>query len=292
MQNQHIVLRVIKLKKSATMSNFGKTIHKLRTTRKMTQQELAQDLFDRSTISKIENAELSTTYENELKLIERLGLNPNEFEYISNGYHISTKNQLLHRFLNLDGSIDQDEIKNLLEDCLWVKNDNDIKRIAIILKSLLLVDKPKGYTHAQELVQPIWFDSLSDLQVFTVTDITILNSILFAFDYRTANEIIAKIIANIDNHYPFMKTLKTNTLINQAIIQMTHHKFKLAVTTLNSLKPLLKSLRQYDKLLVVNARIAICQKHKLEALEQISLLEKIGADNLARHLKQEIEEFF
>ena len=189
----------------------------------------------------------------------------------------------MHRFLNLDGSIDQDEIKNLLEDCLWVKNDNDIKRIAIILKSLLLIDKPKGYTHAQELVQPIWFDSLSDLQVYTVTDITILNSILFAFDYRTANEIIAKIIINIDSHYPFMKTLKTNTLINQAIIQMTHHKFKLAVTTLNSLKPLLKSLRQYDKLLVVNARIAICQKHKLEALEQISLLEKIGADNLARH---------
>jgi len=46
------------------MSNFGKTIHNLRTRRKMTQQELAQNLFDRSTISKIENNELSTTYEN------------------------------------------------------------------------------------------------------------------------------------------------------------------------------------------------------------------------------------
>lgn len=35
------------------MSNFGKTIHNLRTRRKMTQQELAQDLFDRSTILKL-----------------------------------------------------------------------------------------------------------------------------------------------------------------------------------------------------------------------------------------------
>ena len=273
------------------MSNFGKTIHSLRTTRKMTQQDLAQDLFDRSTISKIENTELSTTYENELKLIKRLGLTPNEFEYISNSYHISTKSQLLHRFLNLDGSIDKDKINSLLQDCLLVKNDDDIKRITIILKALLLVDKPKGFTHAQELVQPIWLNSLRNIEIFTVTDITILNSILFAFDYQTANEIITKIIANIDNHYPFMRTLKTNTLINQAIIQMTHHKFKLAVTTLNSLKPLLKSLRQYDKLLVVNARIAICQKHKLEALEQISLLEKIGAQNLAESLKQEVEDF-
>lgn len=269
------------------MSNFGKTIHSLRTTRKMTQQ----DLFDCSTISKIENTELSTTYENELKLIKRLGLTPNEFEYISNGYHISTKSKLLHRFLNLDGSIDKNKINSLLQDCLLVKNDDDIKRITIILKALLLVDKPKGFTHAQEPVQPIWFNSLRNIEIFTVTDIMIINSILFAFDYQTANEIIAKIIANIDHYYPFMRTLKTNTLINQAIIQMMHHKFKLAITTLNSLVPLLKNLRQYDKLLVVNARIAICQKKKQEALKQISLLQKIGAENLAESLKQEVEDF-
>lgn len=291
MQNQHIILRINKHKKSNTMSNFGKTIHSLRTTRKMTQQDLAQDLFDRSTISKIENTELSTTYENELKLIKRLGLTPNEFEYISNGYHISTKSKLLHRFLNLDGSIDKNKINSLLQDCLLVKNDDDIKRITIILKALLLVDKPKGFTHAQELVQPIWFNSLRNIEIFTATDIMIINSILFAFDYQTANEIIAKIIANIDHYYPFMRTLKTNTLINQAIIQMMHHKFKLAITTLNSLVPLLKNLRQYDKLLVVNARIAICQKKKQEALKQISLLQKIGAENLAESLKQEVEDF-
>ena len=255
----------------------------------MTQQELAQNLFDRSTISKIENNELSTTYENEIKLITRLGLTPNEFEYISNSYQVGTKNQLLYRFLNLDDNVDQEEINGLLQDCLFVKNDEDIKRIAIILKSLLLINNAAA--HARELVQPIWFNYLHNIEIFTITAITILNSILFAFDYQTANEIITKIITNIDNRYTFMKELKANTLINQAIIQMKEHQFKSAVSILNSLQPLLKSLRQYDRLLVANARIAICQNDKQTALEQVDLLQKIGAAKLAKSLKQEVKQF-
>ncbi len=273
------------------MSNFGKTIHNLRTRRKMIQQELAQDLFDRSTISKIENNELSTTYENEIKLITLLGLTPNEFEYISNSYQVGTKNQLLYRFLNLDDNVDQEEINGLLQDCLFVKNDEDIKRIAIILKSLLLINNAAAHAHARELVQPIWFNYLRNIEVFTITDISILNSILFAFDYQTANEIITKIITNLDNRYPFMKELKANTLINQAIIQMKERQFKSAISILNGLQPLLKSLRQYDKLLVANARIAICQNDKKTALEQVDLLQKIDAANLAKSLKQEVKQF-
>lgn len=290
MKNRHI-FEHNKQRKNTIMSNFGKTIHNLRTRRKMTQQELAQNLFDRSTISKIENNELSTTYENEIKLITRLGLTPNEFEYISNSYQVGTKNQLLYRFLNLDDNVDQEEINGLLQDCLFVKNDEDIKRIAIILKSLLLVNNAAAHAHARELVQPIWFNYLRNIEIFTITDITILNSILFAFDYQTANEIITKIIKNLDNRYPFMKELKANTLINQAIIQMKEHQFKSAVSILNSLQPLLKSLRQYDKLLVANARIAICQNDKQTALDQVSLLQKIGAAKLAKSLKQEVKQF-
>lgn len=288
MKNRHI-FEHNKQRKNTIMSNFGKTIHNLRTRRKMTQQELAQNLFDRSTISKIENNELSTTYENEIKLITRLGLTPNEFEYISNSYQVGTKNQLLYRFLNLDDNVDQEEINGLLQDCLFVKNDEDIKRIAIILKSLLLINNAAA--HARELVQPIWFNYLRNIEIFTITDITILNSILFAFDYQTANEIITKIIKNLDNRYPFMKELKANTLINQAIIQMKERQFKSAISILNSLQSLLKSLRQYDKLLVANARIAICQNNKQTALDQVSLLQKIGAAKLAKSLKQEVKDF-
>lgn len=278
------------------MSRFGITIRKLRISRRITQQELANDLFDRSELSKIEHSELAVSYENEIELIKRLSLTPDEFEYISNNYTLSFKRRLLHRFFELKISIDTADnsiadIEALLQDCFLVENDGDIGRIKTILEALLLANKPKGLDKAKKMVQPIWFDYLAKTKILTITDIYVLNTILFAFDYETANEIIAKIIMVIDRDYPFKKSLKINTLINQAMIEMLDHKFKLAADNMLKLKPLIKKLGQYDKLLVIRARIAVCQKDKTKALEQVSLLEKIEAQQLANNLKSEINEF-
>ena len=278
------------------MSRFGITIRKLRISRRITQQELANDLFDRSELSKIEHSELAVSYENEIELIKRLSLTPDEFEYISNNYTLSFKRRLLHRFFELEISTDTADnsiadIEALLQDCFLVENDGDIERIKTILEALLLANKPKGLDKAKKMVQPIWFDYLAKTKILTITDIYVLNTILFAFDYETANEIIAKIIMVIDRDYPFKKSLKINTLINQTMIEMLDHKFKLAANNMLKLKPLIKKLGQYDKLLVIRARIAVCQKDKTKALEQVSLLEKIEAQQLANNLKSEIKEF-
>ena len=278
------------------MSRFGITIRKLRISRRITQQELANDLFDRSELSKIEHSELAVSYENEIELIKRLSLTPDEFEYISNNYTLSFKRRLLHRFFELEISTDTADnsiadIEALLQDCFLVENDGDIGRIKTILEALLLANKPKGLDKAKKMVQPIWFDYLAKTKILTITDIYVLNTILFAFDYETANEIIAKIIMVIDRDYPFKKSLKIDTLINQAMIEMLDHKFKLAADNMLKLKPLIKKLGQYDKLLVIRARIAVCQKDKTKALEQVSLLEKIEAQQLANNLKSEINEF-
>lgn len=278
------------------MSRFGITIRKLRISRRITQQELANDLFDRSELSKIEHSELAVSYENEIELIKRLSLTPDEFEYISNNYTLSFKRRLLHRFFELEISTNTADnsiadIEALLQDCFLVENDGDIRRIKTILEALLLANKPKGVDKAKKMVQPIWFDYLAKTKILTITDIYVLNTILFAFDYETANEIIAKIIMVIDRDYPFKKSLKIDTLINQAMIEMLDHKFKLAADNMLKLKPLIKKLGQYDKLLVIRARIAVCQKDKTKALEQVSLLEKIEAQQLANNLKSEINEF-
>lgn len=69
-------------------------------------------------------------------------------------------------------------------------------------------------------------------------------------------------------------------------------KFDLVAANLIKLKPLIKDLGQYDKLLVAKARVASCQKNKAAALEQVRLLQKIEADYLADSLRSEIDEFY
>lgn len=97
---------------------------------------------------------------------------------------------------------------------------------------------------------------------------------LWSYDYETANKIVDKIIEAIDEYYPLNKSSKVNTLVNQVMTEMLAQKFDLAVVNLIKLKPLIKELGQYDKLLVNKVRIAVCQKYKTEALKQVSLLQK------------------
>lgn len=72
---------------------------------------------------------------------------------------------------------------------------------------------------------------------------------------------------------------------------MQQREFDLAVNTLIKLKPTLKKLRQYDKLLVANIRISICEGNKAEALKQVNLLHQIDANRLAIALEQEIQQY-
>lgn len=278
-------------KKDTNMNNFGNTIRKLRISRRITQEQLARGLFNRSSLSKIEHEELEASYENQVQLIRRLGLTPNEFEYICDNYHVNNKNQLLHRFFNLENSNETDKVEALLNDCIKYENDNDVSRIVKILQSVLLLNQPRGINQAKKLVQPIWFDYLAKVDLLTITDIAILNTILYAFDYQTAKDIIKRINSEIDTHYPFKKALKANTMLNISSIQMQQQKFESAASTLIKLKPTLKKLRQYDKLLVANIRISICEGNKATALKQVNLLHQIDANRLATAMEQEIQEY-
>lgn len=273
------------------MNNFGNTIRKLRVSRRITQEQLAKNLFDRSSLSKIEREKLAASYENQIQLIRRLGLTPNEFEYICDNYHVSNKNQLLRRFFNLEHSGETDKVEALLDDCIKYENDNDISRIIKVLQSVLLLNQPRGISQAKKLVQPIWYDYLAKVDLLTITDIAILNTILYAFDYQTAKDIIKRISNEIDTHYPFKKALRANTMLNLSSIQMQQQEFESAVSTLINLKPALKKLRQYDKLLVANIRISICEGNKAKALEQVNLLHQIDANRLATAMEQEIQEY-
>lgn len=99
---------------------------------------------------------------------------------------------------------------------------------------------------------------------------------------------LSKEINFLNANYPFMNALKVNLLINQAMLQMKEHKFKAAASDSTRIKPMLKDLGQYDKLIVVNARIDVCRNNKRQALNQVKLLHKIGADQIAKGLKSEI----
>lgn len=242
-------------------------------------------------MSKIENSSEEPAYETAIKLISRLGITPNEFEYIKNKYSWNVKFEIIYSFNNLSFSTQKEEIDLVLKKCGPYQSDIEIRMIITILHAMKIIDEKDGFKQAQQLVSPIWFDYLSKIDTWTMEDLYILNTIFFLFDKDTMNSITNLAIKVIEQKYPFLESLKNNFLLNKSYLEMKRKKFNLALSYLNKSFKLSKNLLQYDKLLITKGRICICLKNKNGALECVHLLEKIEAEKAAIGLKIEIKEF-
>ncbi|WEV39156.1 helix-turn-helix domain-containing protein [Lactobacillus sp. ESL0680] len=269
------------------MNTFGETIRQLRLSRSISQEELAEGLFDRSTLSKIESDKVYPSRENANEMISRLSLGLNEFEYVQRDYLPTKKNKILYKLLNLEFSTEIDKIKKIIADCS-ASNDSDLKRISLVLKAFLLLNEKDGLEPAKKLVQPIWNDYLSKIKILTITDICLLNMIAYAFDYETNKQIISKILYTIDNYYPFLKILKLNVLINLSNLHIDKENYQKAKDTLTQADKLAQEVGQYDKSLLCHSEIALCGQDYEQALYYADLLDKIGATTVAQPLKDEI----
>ncbi|WEV43087.1 helix-turn-helix transcriptional regulator [Lactobacillus sp. ESL0684] len=270
---------------------FGETFRKIRLGRGISQEALAKDLFSRETISKIESGKIYCPRGNYDVLLERLGVGDLEFKYIQANYSFTPKEKILYQLFDISLSTETDKIKQLLTDCSKIENDSDIKRISLILQAYLLISKDHDLEKAKKLVQPIWYDNLQKAKLFTINDICILDMIAYAFDDTTNQKIITRILNEIDDHYPFLKSLKCNVLINSASLDLDNHDFAAAKTSLTKAAAIAKANHQYDKLLLCQAEIAICDHDISQANYYADLLEEIGAEPIAPALKMEIESF-
>ncbi|MDF7638930.1 helix-turn-helix transcriptional regulator [Lactobacillus sp. ESL0791] len=273
------------------MPEFGETIKKLRLDRAISQENLTGDLFDRSMLSKIESGKSFPSRADASVLIHRLGASLEEFEYIERGYLPTPKSKILYQLFNINYSVETEKIKSILNECLKIDKDDDIKRIILVLRAQLLLNEQNGFAKAKRIVQPIWFDYLSNIKIPTITDIYLLNFIAYAFDDETNKAIIAKIIFTIDSYYPFLQSLKCSSLINKASLQLDKHNFTDAKATLLTAQTLAENLAQYHKVLLCKSEIALCDKDKKAAVYYADLLEKIGAKEIALKLQAEIREF-
>ncbi|WEV40463.1 helix-turn-helix transcriptional regulator [Lactobacillus sp. ESL0681] len=270
---------------------FGEAFRKIRLGRGISQEDLAKDLFSRETISKIESGKIYCPRANYDVLLERLGVSDLEFKYIQANYSFTPKEKILYQLLDISHSTETNKIEQLLKKCSKIENDSDIERISLILQADLIISKDHDIEKAKKLVQPIWYNHLQKFKLLTINDIYILNMIAYAFDNVTNQEIISKVLDEIDKHYPFLKSLKCSVLINSASLYLDNHNFAAAKTSLTKAAAIAKANHQYDKLLLCQAEIAICNHDILHANHYAKLLEEIGADHIAPALKSEIESF-
>ncbi|MBP1047084.1 helix-turn-helix domain-containing protein [Enterococcus sp. BWM-S5] len=71
------------------MKHYGETIKELRVSRNLSQQELCKGIMSRSNLSRFENQEYVAGFDKVIQLLDSLGVEMDEFLYITNDYQIS-----------------------------------------------------------------------------------------------------------------------------------------------------------------------------------------------------------
>lgn len=269
------------------MKSFGETMQQIRKSRGITQKELADNILNRTTLSKIENSLEEPSYENACQLIKRLGISQVEFDYIRNNYHFNPKQKIILDFFNIAYNSENDKIDSLLKRCAKLPNDNELKKISLILNAF----KASNLDESKQMILPIWKTQIAKIDSWNVLDLFLLNMIFFIFNDDTMIGISNRAIETIENKYPFLKSLEENFTLNKAAILMNRKNFEDARSILKKAVALAKSTYRYDKLFMAKGRLAICESNKNEALHCLQVLKDMEASAVYKGLKAEIDEF-
>ncbi|WPP09115.1 helix-turn-helix domain-containing protein [Pediococcus inopinatus] len=271
---------------------FGDTLKLIRISKSLSQKELNNNLMSRTSISKIENNRQIPTYPKAIILISELGVTPNEFEYIRNGFKQSSKQEIIDDFIHLSNSTQHKALEQLFIRCnnLLSKGQNDdIYRISLIIKTLLCTDT-KSLKELRIIVTPVW-KYLETHDSWDKLDLYLVNNILFLFSSETSYTMANTAIKNIDQNYPQLRKLKNGFLLNEAFLLMQQNCWNSALQLLELSMSLSQQIQRFDLFILGRIRIAICNGDFITAEKERKVLSLMGATNMYKSIEYEINEF-
>ena len=245
------------------MENYGATIKQIRIGKGMTQKEVCAGIISQGNYSKFEsgeNPDIKVTILQELLL--RLNLPMDEFFFIHNGYKnhekIAIQRELYESLYNepelLEGLLQR--AKNYLQH---QPNDQDIQMLIEMVQGLIVLAETGDFEQTRKLVEPIW-TKLSKRNELLVSDIYMLNNILFVFPLETAMDIMQFLFRQIERYgkYRLVNRIQYNVILNASLLQIRAHQYKEAYALLNRVQVSLQQDKLYPQLAVCYIRKGIC----------------------------------
>ncbi|QQP70790.1 Rgg/GadR/MutR family transcriptional regulator [Carnobacterium sp. CS13] len=278
---------------------FGYDLKKIRENKGYTQEIVAQNAMSRSTYTRFETEAITTTVTKYLKILNNLDMTHKEFSYIRNGYHLDEKEAILYHFnsvaTNSDNTLLQ-QLKKRAEVYLLENNDHVIKDIVEICQALLTLsqthDLKLAYTHAEK----VW-ERLSKLDKWYLTELRLLNNILFLFPPETSLFISKRALIDLDHyrHFEEATKLKMAFSMNLVYLLMEDGDFTQSLFYADPLIEESKKETKYIMLAVLYVRKGIILE-KLESEKDaqffiqkgFTILEAIEEWNIKKELEQEL----
>lgn len=246
-----------------SMQNYGTAIKKIRKSRGLTQKSVGQGILSQAAFSKFESGATvihSTAF---FLILERLSMSFEEFEYVSNCYEYPSSKNIIRKFFNSSYNRAED-LETLISEIDEYQGEQpaiDLENIKIICESLLCLNREKDIQKARSLVEPIWL-KLSKLDQWYLTDIRLINVILYLFPNDAAIQMADTLLSRIHAYKDFQDSNRLIIVlkINLSLLLIKEQDFTAALTILEDLMSEHKKLMNHQSLSVAFIRIAICRK--------------------------------
>ncbi|MBC2080272.1 helix-turn-helix transcriptional regulator [Listeria booriae] len=234
------------------MKTYGAAIRQIRKNKSLSQSDVSNNILARTTISKIENNNITPTITTVESIIIKLDVTMDELRYIKNNYQLSIREEIIADFFKLVSNTQTELIMNIITRCDNYLDNNSkdslLEDIRLALKAALLLTNNE-FELAQKLVKPIW-ERLEKIDHFSLIEIRLVCNILFYFPLDVIEKFVPRLLIMIDKYNALDKSLnplKAALLINTATIFMRHNS---AITTssLNAATIIAKEINRFDLL--------------------------------------------
>ncbi|MGE7946010.1 helix-turn-helix domain-containing protein [Lysinibacillus sp. NPDC093688] len=243
--------------------NRGKTLKQIRKNKGVSQLILSKGIVSQSTYSKYEAGRVDVDAEKYIKLLNKLNISLEEFEYIHNDRIYRKKKDIVQQFFMLN----HNDIEKLTllkiktAEYLQIENDIEIKEIRLVCEGLIQLNQ-ENINEAKEIIKPIW-ERISKYDQWYLSDICLINTILFLFPVDIAIEFTQNVLKRLNKYNSFrdIELLKSAFNINLSLLVITNEDYSTALSIIND------SLRQYKRkmnyyiLALHFSRKAICHFH-------------------------------
>lgn len=253
--------------------DFGETLQKIRKNRQITQKELAYDIAQQGTYSRIEQNKLALSAQLLVQLTAKLNMTVNEFLYVHAKYTITVREKLIRDFAQMDLTTSAEIKKNLIpvQQYLQQQHDEAVQHIDLAYQALLVFAEQDDLPQARLLAQQIWIN-MQKLDHWYLNDLELLNAILFLFPLDSAIEIVSIATKRLTSYKDYEKDMTYLTVyfhLNLCILYVENKKYATCLTLLARVFQQFKQKLSYQMLSYIYTYKAICLFHLGQPNEEV-----------------------
>lgn len=275
---------------------IGEVYKEIRKNKGVTQKEICQDEVTTVTLSKFENDKETPNYRLMKYFLYQVNMSFDEFDFLCNLEEPNQSIQLKNEFKKILSSINTDKIELLLQKCETYLNQKSDKSIEILKKRLLInleIQKHGFNEKSKNLALEIW-KTIDDRGEWYISDLKLLNQILFYFPAETIFDITDRILERLKEYrnYEDLRFLRAALLINLSYVYIDSFNFEKAHEILLMADKASKKLKRYDYIAICQVRLGIIEKDKNMINKGFAIFEIMEETEFKKEFEKEVEQFY